>query len=95
MRASSGCVNHRGCVSVCLRVGMFAGKAGFAQGCAGSAVQTVSQVRKGKLHSVDMWLRGRGGGPCFLLSYYDIPVESPGPHGKCDRHPNGLMVRAH
>ena len=29
MRASSGCVNHRGCVSVCLRVGMFAGKAGL------------------------------------------------------------------
>ena len=33
--------------------------------------------------------------PIVPLSYYHIPVESPGPHGKCDRHPNGLMVRAH
>ena len=40
----------------------------------------------------DMWC---GRDKIVSSLYYHLPVESPGPHGKCDRHPNGLMVRAH
>ena len=52
------------------------------------------QTASGQVASVrgDMWC---GRDKIVSSLYYHLPVESPGPHGKCDRHPNGLMVRAH
>ena len=51
-----------------------------------TASRRVASVRE------DMWC---GRDQTVSPLYYHLPVESPGPHGKCDRHPNGLMVRAH
>ena len=51
-----------------------------------TASRRVASVRE------DMWC---GRDQTVSPLYYHLPVESPGPHGKGDRHPNGLMVRAH